>query len=185
MRKKNHNFSDFLVISTYRVLESIFPLYMVLDETHDPLTCHQWAIGNGKQGRSYFHYQVVKNFFIGIAFCPLPPASCPGERNFGWDFLSFVSKNYQFSLLPSPFSLLPSSSAPLLLCSPPFFSLTPSQVSFLLGARSQHNLDVNSGTIAEQISSPAMAKMSTLYETMIIILSSLHYVITLYCPDFS
>lgn len=30
-----------------------------------------------------------------------------------------------------------------------------------------------------------MAKTAALYATMIIILSSLDYVITLYCPDFS
>jgi len=45
MRKRNHNFSDSLVIFIYRVLLMSFPLYIGVDKTHDHLTCHQWSWG--------------------------------------------------------------------------------------------------------------------------------------------
>jgi len=42
--EEEYNFSDSLIISTYRVLLVSFPLYMGVDKIRARLTCHQWAV---------------------------------------------------------------------------------------------------------------------------------------------
>ncbi|NER21638.1 MAG: hypothetical protein F6J96_13255 [Symploca sp. SIO1C2] len=41
LRKKNHNFSESLVVSIYSFCESAQTLYMGVDKMRDRLTCHQ------------------------------------------------------------------------------------------------------------------------------------------------